>query len=589
MRPALTTTILLILTLALSLITRAQESDLESFGDVIDVRVLNLEVAVSDQDGLHVEGLTPRDFRLTVDGNVVPIEYFSEIRYGSAVAAPGATPGDDAPRSPGLQVATVPSATPGEVVGTSFLLFVDNYFGHARDRKIVLENIIETLPRLGPKDRMAVVSFNGRNLELVGNWETSHRAIDRNLRQAMAAKSRGLERRGELGRFAFRIDRPGADLIQESLDNEKVEYIRTLSRQVDAVVRAATAAMRSMAQPPGRKVMLLTSGGWPNDPTLYAVGLDAEIRYRTKRYSPAPAFDDLAATANKLGYTIYTIDMAGRQTGAGGGGSARRLPGDDFEQAAPTTQTGGPPGPGPVNPPPGPEEITIANTDELFDAFNRTTGREHAVEAPLIELARETGGQPMLNSFRSSALPRTLEGISSYYWLGYTPTWARDDEEHKVRVEVLRPGVKTRSRRSFRDLSRKSEVSMMVESNLLFDTDLQGHTLEATLGEPRRKRKKLALPVSLKIPMDDLLMLPVRGGFEANLELRVAVLDEDGARSEIPVIPVKIGGPTKPPPGAHAIYDTTLMLRDSKQHLALVLYDVAGEKMLSTSVDFDPG
>ncbi len=583
---------ILLLILTLAPIALAQDSDLESFGDVIDVRVLNLEVAVTDKDGLHVEGLSPADFRLTVDGNVVPIEYFSEIRHGSAVAA-DATPGSETPRAPSLKIGTVPSATPGEVVGTSFLLFVDNYFGQARDREIVLENIIETLPRLGPKDRMAVVSFDGRELELVGNWETSRPAIERNLRRAMAAPAGGLHRRAELGRYAFQIDRPGADLIQESLDNTKVEYIRILSRQVEAVIRAATAAMRAMAQPPGRKVMLLTSGGWPDDPTLYTVGLDAEIRYRTKRYSPRHAFDDLAGTANKLGYTLYTIDMAGRQTGAGGGGAAREMVGDDFEQAPPSTQAAGPgaaaPSPGPADPPPGPEERTIANTDALFDAFNQTAGREHAVEAPLIELAKETGGEAMLNSFRSTALPRTLESINSYYWLGYTPTWARDDEEHEVRVEVLRPDVKTRSRRSFRDLSRKSEVTMMVESNLLFDTDLQGHTLEATLGEPTKKRKKLALPVSLKIPMDELLMLPVKGGFEANLELRVAVLDEEGARSEIPVIPVKIGGPTKPPAGAHAIYDTTLMLRDAKQHLALVLYDVAGEKMLSTSVDFDPG
>ena len=573
---------ILLLTLPPMPTARAQDADLESFGEVIDVRVLNLEVAVTDKHGQHVDGLRPDDFRLTVDGNVVPIEYFSEVRYGSAVEAP-AVQALEAPA-----VATVPSVTPGEVVGTSFLLFVDDYFGQARDRRIVLENVIETVPRLGPRDRMAVVSFDGRQLELVGNWETSHAAIVRNLRQAMGARAGGLKRRAELSQYLFEINRPGADLIEESRDNAKVEYIRVLSRQVNAVVKAATAAMRAMAKPPGRKVMLLTSGGWPDDPTLYTVGLDAEIRYRTKRYSPRAAFDDLAGTANKLGYTIYTIDMAGRQTGAGGGAGAQRLVGDDFVQSVPSTVPSGPGGPVPLEAPPGPEERTIAQTDEIFAAFNDTAGREHAVEAPMIALARETGGEAMLNSFRSSALPRTLEGTGSYYWLGYTPTWARDDEEHKVRVEVLRPGLKTRSRRSFRDLSRQSEVTMMVESNLLFDTDLQGHSLEATLGEPTRKRKKLALPVSLKIPMDELLMVPVAGGFEASLELRVAVLDEEGARSEIPVIPVKLGGPTKPPPGAYAIYDTTLMLRNIQQQLALVLYDVAGEKMLSTSVDFDP-
>ncbi len=559
----------------------AQAQHLETFGEEIDVRVLNLEVAVTGEDGGHVEGLGPDDFRLTVDGNEVPIEYFSEIRYGSALELPaaGALP----------QTATVPSVTPGETVGTSFLLFVDNYFGRARDRKVVLENIIETVPRLGPRDRMAVVSFDGRRLELVGNWETSHQAIVSNLRRAQAAETGGLKRRAELSMYELDISRPGAGLIEDSLENAKVEYIRILSRQVDAVIKAATATMRAMAMPPGRKVMLLTSGGWPGDPTIYTVGVEAEIRNRTKRFSPRPAFDDLAGTANKLGFTIYTIDMAGRQTGAGATAAAATMVGDDFSQSVPTTQPAtGLAGPGSLDAPPTREELIASRTDEVISAFNSTAAREHAVEAPLISLARETGGQAMLNSFRSTAMPRTLEGISSYYWLGYTPTWARDDEEHKVKVEVLRRGLKTRSRRSFRDLSRQSEVTMMVESNLLFDTDLRGHSLEATLGEPKKKRKKVELPVSLKIPMDNLLMVPVAGGFEANLELRIAVIDVEGDRSDIPVIPVKLGGPTKPPPGAYAIYDTTLVLRNIEQQLALVLYDVGGEKMLSTSVDFAP-
>ena len=50
------------------------------------------------------------------------------------------------------------------------------------------------------------------------------------------------------------------------------------------------------------------------------------------------------------------------------------------------------------------------------------------------------------------------------------------------------------------------------------------------------------------------------------------------------MIPVLLKGETEPPPGAHAIYDTTLTLRNISQRLALALYDVAGEKILSTSI-----
>ena len=127
MRPVLF--IILLLTLLPIPADQAQEPDLEAFSEVIDVRVLNLEVAVTDKDGQHIEGLTPDDFRLTVDGNVVPIEYFGEIRHGLATVTPEGGQRSDAPAAETLeapQIATVPSVTPGKVVGTSFLLFVDN-------------------------------------------------------------------------------------------------------------------------------------------------------------------------------------------------------------------------------------------------------------------------------------------------------------------------------------------------------------------------------------------------------------------------------------------------------------------------------
>ena len=38
------------------------------FGEEIDVRVVNVEVVVTDGKGERVTGLSPRDFTLTVDG-----------------------------------------------------------------------------------------------------------------------------------------------------------------------------------------------------------------------------------------------------------------------------------------------------------------------------------------------------------------------------------------------------------------------------------------------------------------------------------------------------------------------------------------
>ncbi|MYJ24076.1 MAG: hypothetical protein F4080_00670 [Holophagales bacterium] len=47
----------------------AQQEDLPAvFSEVIDVRVVNIEVVVTDRDGNRVHGLTASDFELLVDG-----------------------------------------------------------------------------------------------------------------------------------------------------------------------------------------------------------------------------------------------------------------------------------------------------------------------------------------------------------------------------------------------------------------------------------------------------------------------------------------------------------------------------------------
>src|SRR5215213_10895805 len=86
------------------------------FEEVIDVRVVNVEVVVTDADGKRVRGLSPADFRLLVDGREVPLDYFSEIADGRAATPPATAEGSAAPVSP------------AEPVGRSYLVFIDDSF-----------------------------------------------------------------------------------------------------------------------------------------------------------------------------------------------------------------------------------------------------------------------------------------------------------------------------------------------------------------------------------------------------------------------------------------------------------------------------
>src|SRR6185295_7496294 len=83
---------------SLTLAARAEQPP--TFGEAVDVRVVNVEVVVTDRDGNRVPNLLPADFRLRMDGEEVPIEYFSEIQEGRSVAE---SAGEGKPGAAGVQ------------------------------------------------------------------------------------------------------------------------------------------------------------------------------------------------------------------------------------------------------------------------------------------------------------------------------------------------------------------------------------------------------------------------------------------------------------------------------------------------------
>lgn len=57
------------------------------FADRIDVRVVNVEVVVTDHEGYRILGSEASDFELLVDGQPVPVSYFTEVDDGRAIAS----------------------------------------------------------------------------------------------------------------------------------------------------------------------------------------------------------------------------------------------------------------------------------------------------------------------------------------------------------------------------------------------------------------------------------------------------------------------------------------------------------------------
>src|SRR5881397_1831383 len=102
-----------------------------SFGETVEVNVVNVDVFVTDKNGNRVTGLKKGDFDLLEDGKAVAVSNFVEITPAGKPAAREAPPA--APPAPGTPVAAAPvAASPAAEAPAdpqrqlSLVVFVDN-------------------------------------------------------------------------------------------------------------------------------------------------------------------------------------------------------------------------------------------------------------------------------------------------------------------------------------------------------------------------------------------------------------------------------------------------------------------------------
>ncbi len=78
-------------------------------------------------------------------------------------------------------------------VGTSFLVFIDDYFAMKRDRDPAIDQPIAELPRFAGQDRMAIVAFAGRQLEVLSGWSSDLDHLRHALEAAKRRPAKGLQ------------------------------------------------------------------------------------------------------------------------------------------------------------------------------------------------------------------------------------------------------------------------------------------------------------------------------------------------------------------------------------------------------------
>ncbi len=589
----------------------ARQDDVEAaFSEAIDVRVVNVEVVVTDEQGRRVHDLTPSDFRVLIDGQPVPIDYFSEIREGRAVTA-GESGG-----------ATLPALQPNAFAGTSFLVFIDDSFSIKQDRDRVLDHLEDDLTKLGPADHMAIVAFDGSSMTKLTDWTNSSAKLAASLEQARGREALGLNRlqermtidtargeqalmrreaaetfvRGNLTLLQARNPQARRGHMEDTSSDHDVRstvldevsamgpdrpldqvWATSLERQLRRSVLAATASLRGLANPPGRKVMLLLTGGWPVSPAAFAVAdrpSNAEhesVPEDDRLMSQESLYGPLMSAANLVGYTLYPVDVPGFSPELRGDASVAFDLKDEPETAFISDSDSTRP---------------IGATQARGQAF--LLERELLHHATLTRLARATGGLPMINERRDAALASVVADTGSYYWLGVQLERRADDRARDLEARLVdRPNLRVRTREGYIDLSGESEVMSVIDAALLFGDPPSTRSLEVQPGAPQRAGKRLRIPLEIGVPLDDVFFLSVGGTWRAEVEVWIAAMDEAGNRSEAGFRTFAIVGDHAPSPGQIFYIDTGMDLRKRQRRFVIAVHDPRSGAILTSTGTID--
>jgi VWFA-related protein len=536
------------------------------FTETVDVEVVNVDVYVTDRKGEPVVGLQPADFQILEDGRPVEITNFYAVHGGR----PRTVAGDAAEivAEPAAPAASEPAATPAPVIPPDqrlhLVIFVDNLNITPISRNRVLSDLREFVEeQLQPSDRVMVVSFGG-SLEILQSFTDDPAELVETLDDladdtSMMGAAAAVERRNilrdiqeanlpvqpsddqRLGSFGLGGESLSIAISQARAIYASIEsFAQRHQDQTFVTLSALTQLVSSMSGLPGRKAVVYVSEGLSLRPGEALFGAwqakFASLRDIEPDQGSSADFQQISELTGTLGVTSAELNVTRAFRDLGRLASTNRVtfyglrPAGIFHLSAEdgtwdlgALDTGG-----------GGQAWSAGLAS--VDSYNRG--------GSMRELADATGGFAITNAGAFNvALDRLRRDFDSYYSLGYAPSRPRDDDRHRIEVRVSGRKVQVRHREGYRDKSPEERMNEHTLAALLYEEANNPLEVSIEMMPPQRDDAgHQRLPVMVKIPIGNLVLVPGEGQYEGRVTIHVGARDSEGRTSPIRsvLVPIRI-------------------------------------------------
>jgi VWFA-related protein len=482
------------------------------FSETIEVRVVDVDVVVTDKSGKPVTGLAKDDFELYENGKKQPITNFLEVRGNDAMVT--ATTSGPAQPVPAQQA---------DNRARNIVIFVDSATMHPFVRNRVftpMETFLRRSMRAG--DHVMIVSWNpGLKVELP--FTNNVTLASTTLNRIMSSTTNALAAERDLKIAEKQIDdvpndnkvrhTRGGDEIPPPPISDGVLIATTLAEKLSfehaqrvEALKSVIASMRGLG---GRNALVVLTDQISTSPALPIFQYLDQVKNRfdggqaynpyaeAKRYEVPDLPKQLGDLANSSGVTLYPISPAGL----------------------------------------GIEMSSIAADRLASEYVNPSRPMLHADEGLLTlqQIAAATGGAALTGSNNFDLAFDTLTSdLTTYYSLGYRPEGEQKDVVRDIAVKLRKKGYNVRARRSYVEKSLKSEMSDAVAANLLYPiarNDLNISLAAGGAAVPSSDQK--VVPVLVKIPTASLTLVPDGSDLVGQFSTYTAFMRGDGKVSEV--------------------------------------------------------
>lgn len=584
----------------------------QTFGEVVEVNVVNVEVYVTDKDGKRVTGLRKGDFEVFEDGKPVEITNFEALEGGKPAPGSTAPAKEDRPAATPAAGDSPASDSKAAEDAWNLVVFIDNANIRPAGRARVLRQLSGFLDQqLAPGDRVMFVTYE-RGLHVRLPFSSDRTAVDTALKKLGEVMASGHQNDSDRRQAFQDMMAIHDDSLQTPPDHVPCptnivapahSYANLRRQEVRQSLGALTLLVNSLSGVPGRKALLHVSDGLPLTPGEEAFQFLVEL---CGGGASSGIGRSVMAGGNNLEEHDPLRTYDAREYGALAYQAASQAPADaktymvakelqalvdhaNAHRVTLYTLQAGLQG----------QEALDAGTAGPYELMFRFPGIGTTLRANNREslqfLADGTGGRSILdtNDFLPD-LGRMREDFESHYSLGYVASHNGDGREHKIEVRVKRPGVRLRYRQSYRDKPALEKTVDRMLAGLFYGMEENPLGVSLEVGEQTPGPSgSVTVPVRLKIPLFKLAILNRDETFQGSLRLFVATRDKDGGTSAVRQVPVPLQIPRKEvlqAMGKFYLYNLTLQLQPGEQQVAVAVRDeiAATTSYLSRGIKVSP-